>query len=318
MAESNGEQLAMALLGAMPAPMAERILSRMGPVADRLRPKLATLPKSTELLDAALAEFFDIHRILERGYLAAASRAEAAEKSTADAATTQATQPSDDPIEELRRLSPDRLLRALDGEPPSAIAQVLGCLDAEVAGTVLKGLPAEVRADVAMRFSQAGPRNYALVNAIAKVVAEKGNALSDQPETKTTDRLSDLATMLRGLPRDDRMNLLKVIETNDADLATKLRSKLFRFTDLLKVEDRPLQQLLLQINLRTLASALRGAEAGLSEKVLKNISARARDQFNEELEALGNLSSARVQEAQDEIVQMLRQFEEEGKITLEE
>lgn len=315
MADANGEQLATALLGAMPPLLAEKVLGKMGPVADRLRPLIATAPKSPDLLDAALGEFFDVHRILERGYLTAPAPAGAG-KPTPPAAGP--ARPPADPLEELKKLPPDRLLRALEGEPSSAVAHVLSCLDAATAGTLLKGLPADVRAEVALRYSQPGPRNFALLNAIAKVVAEKGNALVDQPEAQSTDRVADLATMFRGLPRADRVTLLQKVEASEPELAKNLKLKLFRFADLLKVEDRPLQQMLSQLNLRTVASAIRGVDSALSEKILRNISARARDQLTEEVEMLGNLGPAKIQEAQEEVLALMRQYEEEGKITLEE
>jgi flagellar motor switch protein FliG len=314
MVDANGEQLATAILGAMPPLLAEKVLGKMGPVADRLRPAIATAPKSPELLDAALVEYFDVLRILERGYMATpAPAAEGKSNSPGVPAPLQV-----DPLEELKKLKPDRLLRALEGEPSSAVAHVLTCLDAATASLVMKGLPAEVRAEVALRYSQPGPRNFALLNAIAKVVAEKGNALTDQPETKSTDRVADLATMFRGLPRAERVALLQKVEASEPALAKNLKLKLFRFTDLLKVEDRPLQQMLSQLNLKIIASAIRGVETELSEKILRNISARARDQMSEEVEMLGNLTPTKIQEAQDEVVSLMRQFEEEGKITLED
>ena len=312
MPEPTGETLASTLLGAIPAPLAEQILERLGPLAERVRPNIKN-PPSNELLDKALQEFFDIQRILERGYLRPGTPSE----SSAPIELVVAPPPVD-PILRLRAVTPDRILRALEGEPPSAIAHVLSCLDPAVAGAILKGLPAEIRSDVAMRYSQPGTKNFALVNAIATVVADKASLMDDQPEAQSTDRVGDLATMLRGLPRADRLTLLQTIEDTEPDLATQLRGKLFRFDDILKIDDRPLQLLLTQLNLRTIALALKGAESKLSEKLLRNISARAREQFNEETETLGTVTPAKIKEAQGEIAGLIRQFEEEGKITLEE
>jgi flagellar motor switch protein FliG len=317
MPDATGEHLTAALLRALPPDLAEQLLGRMGPAGDRLRAAVAApAVPPPEDLDAALAEFFDLHRILERGYVSTA--VPAGEYGPLAKPTEAEPPPPEDPIESVKKLSIDRLVRALDGEPPSAVALVLGRLDPALAGTVLKGLPPEVRADIALRYSQPGPRNFALVNQIARVVAQKGNTLAEQPADAETDRIADLAAMLRGLPRPERLALLQKIEATDFDLAAKLKAKLFRFSDLLKLEDRPLQQLLSQLNLRSIATALKGADPAISEKILKNISARSRELLNEEVEMLGSISAARVQEGQDEILTLLRQYEEEGKIVLEE
>lgn len=312
MAEPTGETMATALLGALPAPLAERLLARLGPLAERIRPN-AKAPVAPDVLDRALQEFFDIQRILERGYL----RPDAATETSKPIELVVASPPVD-PIARLKSLPQDRIIGALEGEPPSAIAHVLSCLDAAVAGAVLKGLPAELRSEVAIRYSQPGGKNFALVNVIANVVADKAGAMKDQPESQTSDRVTDLATMLRGLPRAERLALIQTIESREPDLANRIRTKLFRFEDLLKVEDRPFQLLIAQLSLRTVAMALKGADPKISEKVLRNISSRARDQFNEENESLGTVTAAKTKESQAEILSALRQFEEEGRITLEE
>ncbi|QEL13328.1 FliG C-terminal domain-containing protein [Limnoglobus roseus] len=321
MPDVNGEQLATALIRALPSDLVEQLLSRMGPTAERLRANLLTnaAPASPADLDTALTEFFDLHRILGRGYLPGAAAAGEYRPVAQSSDTVSLQAAPDDPIEELKKLSTDRLIRALEGEPPSAIALILTCLEPTVAGQVMKGMPAEVRADIAMRYSQPGPRNFALVNQIAKAVAEKGNGLIDQPtEAVGADRIADLAAMLRGLPRAERLAVLQKIEAADRDLADSVKAKLFRFSDLNKIEDRPLQQMLTQLNLRTIATALKGADEAVAAKIVKNISARTRELLTEEMEMIGNVSQAKNKEAQDEILAVLRQYEEEGKVSLED
>lgn len=312
MAEPIGESLAATLLGTLPASLAESLLARLGNDADRLRP-VAKSPPANEVLDRALSTFFDIERILDRG-----ARQVETTNPPAEAIELVVAPPPVDPISQLKALSTDRILRAIEGEPPSAIVHVLSCLDLSVAGAILKGLPPDVRSEVAVRFSHRGPKNFALVTAIARVIAEKAKAILDQPESESTDRVADVAMMLRSMPRAERLTLLQSIDESDPELATQLRAKLFRFEDVLKIEDKPLQQILGQINLRTLATALKSAEPIYSEKILRNISAKAREQFGEETEVLGTVSSSKSKEAQAEILNVIRRFEEEGKFTLEE
>lgn len=323
MPDANGEHLATALIRALPTDLAEQLLSRMGTAAEKVRANLlvSTAPTPPADLDTALTEFFDLHRIVGRGYLPTAPAGEySAVAKPVEAADPEKPAPPPDPIEELKKLPPDKLVRALEGEPPSAVALILSVLDADMAGRLLKSLPPDVRADIAVRYSQPGARNFALVNQIAQAVTDKGNSLADQPAAAAveTDRIADLAAMLRGLPRAERLAVLQKIEATDSELADKLRGKLFRFSDLGKIEDRPMQQMLTQLNLRSIATALKGAEPEIGEKILKNISSRSRELLNEEMEMIGSVSSAKVQEAQGEILAILRQYEEEGKVTLED
>ena len=93
---------------------------------------------------------------------------------------------------------------------------------------------------------------------------------------------------------------------------------LFQFDDIMRVDDRGLQTILMELDMKTLAMALKGAAETVVSKVSSNISSRAREMLNEEMALLGTIPSSRIQEARNKIVATLRQFEEEGKIMLSE
>lgn len=325
MAGMTGNQIAVTLLRALPADAAEQLLSRLDPAAgERIRAQLrdSVGPPPDADLDSSLSEFFDLYRIAERGLLPAppppvsltpAPPAPAAD-TPADAADEQP-----DPIPALRELPADKLVRALEGEPAAAVALLLSCLDKPAATAVIKGLSTDMRAEVAMRYSQPGARNHAVVQRLARSVVERGLALPDEPPpTPVDDRINELAEMLRELPRADRIHVLLKVENSDPELATKVRAKLYKMEDLLKVEDRQLQGLLAQVDMKTLASSLKGADERVAAKLSANISSRARDLLQEELGLMGSISSQQVQAAQGELMYLFRQFEEEGKITIEE
>jgi flagellar motor switch protein FliG len=329
MAGMTGTQIAVTLLRALPADAAEQLLSRLEPATgDRIRAQLrdSVGPPPDADLDSSLSEFFDLYRIAERGLLppppppVSLIPAPPAPVPTATAADTDAVAEAEpDPIPALRELPQDKLVRALEGEPAAAVALLLSSLEKPVAAAVIKALNPEMRAEVAMRYSQPGARNHAVVQRLAKAVTARAMALPDEPPPMPADdRISDLAAMLRELPRADRIHVLLKVENTDPELATKVRAKLYKMEDLLKVEDRQLQGLLAQIDTKTLACSLKGADERVATKLSANISSRARDLLQEEIGLLGNISSQQVQAAQGELMYLFRQFEEEGKITIEE
>jgi flagellar motor switch protein FliG len=322
MAARSGEEMAVTLLRALPADVAEQVLGRLDPAAaERLRSALPATPAPppADDLDPALTEFFDLLRIADR----ARSLPPAGEyRPTADKRTAKVDEfvepPPPDPIDELRELSPERLLKVLDGEPAAAAALVLTVLDPPAAGVVMKGLPAELRAQVALRFSQPGQRNYAVVRQLARAIVEKGRRVTDLPaDTPADARIADLATMLRALPRSDRSAVFQTMSQSDQALADRVRQKLFKFSDVAKVEDRALQGMLQQLNLKTIAVALKGADDSITIKVTSNISGRARELLQEEVSLLGSVSATQVEESRKEILQLLLKAEEEGAISLE-
>jgi flagellar motor switch protein FliG len=320
MAVMTGNQIAVTLLRALPADAAEQLLSRLDVTAsDRIRSELrdSVGPPADADLDSSLNEFYDLYRIAERGLLPAPPPPAPVTLTPID--PNAAPDPEPDPIATLKEMPADRLNRALDGEPPAAVALLLSVLDKPVAAAVMKGLSPEQRAEVAMRFSQPGNRNHAVIQRLARAVVNRGTALPDEPPpVPDDDRINDLAAMLRELPRAERILVLLKVENADPELATKVRTKLYKMEDLLQVQDRQLQGLLAQIDMKTLACSLKGADEAVAAKLSANISSRARDLLQEEIGLLGSISSQQVTTAQAELMYLFRQFEEEGKITIEE
>lgn len=329
MAAQPGEAMAANLLRVLPGDLAEQLLSRLDKsVSARLRTGLyAQDTPSPDELDAALNEFFDLLRISDRGRSANVS------DNDPDAVPLVASQvgvipggrlyppppPAPDPTVELRELSVEKMLKVLDGEPPAVTAMLLTVLDQPTASAVLRGLPPDKRASVAVRFSKPGNRNYSLIQQLARAVVDKGRRLAEQPtETPADARIAELAAMLRGLPREERLTLFKSMNETDAQLTDRVKEKLFKFDDVLKIDDRALQGILAQLNLKVIALALKGAEEQLTAKVTNNISSRARELLQEEIGLLGSVSPAQLDEARKEIVTLIRQGDEEGRFTISE
>ena len=77
-----------------------------------------------------------------------------------------------------------------------------------------------------------------------------------------------------------------------------------------------MQQLLREIDSKTLAISLRGANEEVREKFLRNMSARASEMLQEDMEAMGPTRLSDVESSQQEIIRAARRLEEEGKIVV--
>jgi flagellar motor switch protein FliG len=314
MPDLSGDDVAVVLLRALPAEVGEAILGRLdADAAERLRARLRDAPAeppSGPELDAALAEFFDLQRIVERP-------AAGAYRPVASPPPPPETPP--DPVTEIRAVPPDRLARALEGEQPGAVALVLSCLDATAAGQVMKRMPVEARAELAVRMTKLGTRNQALLQRLASAVAEKARRLADLPPEPTRDELvTNLADMLRAVPRAERMPVIERLQASDPALAAEVLEKLYRIDDLVRIPDRQLQGLLAELDVKTIAIALKNTAPAVRGKVTSNMSSRARAVLDEESELLGDVPGSKVKEAQNTVLALVRKGEEEGKVVIEE
>ena len=111
-------------------------------------------------------------------------------------------------------------------------------------------------------------------------------------------------------------NVLDQMDAQDPQVAESVRNLMFVFADIRKLTDREIQVLLRAVDQKKLVIALKAAEEELKEKILGNISEEARQTITEEMEFLGPMRLSEVEEVQLEIVQQVRQLEEEGQLTI--
>lgn len=310
MSESTGEDAALLLLRVLPVDVAENVLGQLGPDAgSRLRRRLRMAPNElppVPEMDDALAQFFDLHRMIK-----------ARDALTPEQKAAQAPPPPN-AIEELKRIPPEQIARALEGEQPGAIAMILGALDPATTGHVIRRLPMEIRAEIAIRLAKPGARNLALLMPLAEAVVQKTRQLKDvPPEPSQEELIQNLADMLRSFPRADRMPVVLKLEESDPELAAKVVERLYRMEDLLRIPDRQIQLLLGKLDVKTVAVALKGAVPAIVQKITNNMSSRSKEVLKEESELTGSIADSVVREAQGTVLAAVRKGEEDGQITMD-
>ncbi|MCP3861045.1 MAG: flagellar motor switch protein FliG, partial [Phycisphaeraceae bacterium] len=102
----------------------------------------------------------------------------------------------------------------------------------------------------------------------------------------------------------------------DAETTEQIREMMFTFEDLSRIDSRGLQKILSSIDVRQLATSLKGADQSLQDQILGNVSKRVRESVVDEKEFLGPLPIAEVQEARREVTRIARSLIEGGEISL--
>jgi flagellar motor switch protein FliG len=110
--------------------------------------------------------------------------------------------------------------------------------------------------------------------------------------------------------------ILEHIDQQDPQLSGEIKRLMFLFEDLLYVDDRGIQRVLREVDKRELALALKVVDDKLKDKVLRNMSERARDLLREELQYMGPVRLKEVESAQTRIVEIVKQLEDQGEIVI--
>ncbi len=99
-------------------------------------------------------------------------------------------------------------------------------------------------------------------------------------------------------------------------MSDEIAELMFTFDNLLDVDDMGIQRLLRDVNSETLVLALKGADSGLRDKVLNNMSSRAAEMLRDDMENRGPARVSDVEAAQKEILEVTRRLADEGEIML--
>lgn len=220
------------------------------------------------------------------------------------------------PFEFLQSGDPHQVVPLLTDEHPQTVALVLAHLRPETASAILADLPAESQAEVAHRIALLQGAAPDVVAVVADALRRKADALLAPVETAAVGGVDPLVEIIHRADPGTSTAILEGLAGRDGALAEEVRSRLFVFADILLLDDRAVQLVLRQVETSLLSLALKGAADDVREKVLSNLSERARENLLEEIDVLGPVRLAQVEEARSGVVAAIRALEEAGQVTI--
>ncbi len=219
------------------------------------------------------------------------------------------------PFEFLRRIPPERIAVLLRSESPQTIALVLASLHTNLAAGVLSHLPERQQPEIALRIARMGETSSRVVRQVEDALRHKLTAVAER-EYASAGGPKALAGILNHADRSLERNVLENLATADKGLAEEVRGMLFVFEDIVKLDERAIQQVLREVDQKDLVLALRGADESVKEILLANMSERGAAMLKEEMEIQPPQRKRDVDEAQSRVVGVVRKLEEAGTIVI--
>lgn len=219
------------------------------------------------------------------------------------------------PFEVARRADPMQLLTFLQGEHPQTIALVLSYIAAEQASQVLKALPPEIQSNVAQRIARMDRTSPDVVREVERVLETKIASLMTA-DFSNPGGIDVVVNLLNRVDRGTEKTIMGHLEDSSPDLAEEIKRRMFLFEDIARLDDRFVQRILRDVEIKDVTLALKGASDSIQQKFLANVSSRVADQVREDLQFLGPVRLRDVEEAQRRIVAVVRQLEESGEIII--
>lgn len=218
-------------------------------------------------------------------------------------------------IQDLTRLHPYQVAYAIRDEDAIIISLVIRNLATEHAAKTLEFLPESLRPAVFLQLAQ--PCNVS--DAVLEKILESTVQVAMRVEKRETvvDAAQQMVTLIRSVPKDIRVPMLEELQKTDEELSNKVKAQMYQFDDLALLGDRDLQQVLGQTSTDSLVLAVQGVDQSLIDKILGNMSKRARESFEEELSFKSNVKQEEIDVGRAEVVRVLAELDEAGTISLE-
>ena len=216
--------------------------------------------------------------------------------------------------EKLSNVQENVLANYLKNEYPQTVAVVLSKIRSEHAARVLAILPDDFALEVVKRMLS--------MEAVQKDILEKIEStlriefMSNLAQTQRRDAHEVMAEIFNAFDRQTEARFLTALEEEARESADRIKSLMFTFEDLAKLDAAGVQTLLRQVDKDKLAIALKGSSDKLKEFFFANMSQRAATMLKEDMEVMGPVRLKDVDDAQLQMVSKAKELESKGEIVI--
>lgn len=308
-----GEDLAREILRALPEQDVQRITEELADLR-------AVPPEISAEIVQEFWEMLETQQVMMHGGLDYASRLlqDAFGKQRAEDLmdlVRRAQEESHGNLAKLQKTDPLQLGKLLDAEHPQTIALVLAHLDPRRASLVLDNLSEERKVVSVRRLAEMRQFSPEMAQKVAQILHRRLENVGDN-KRKSYSGFKAVADLLNRQNAEEAKRILEVLEESNPELALGIRNLMFTFEDLVTVPAASIREIVSGVDKKQLALALRGANEELRAQVFKAMSSRAVEMLKEDMEVLGPVRSREVAAAQQEILNLARRLEAEGKVIL--
>ncbi len=206
------------------------------------------------------------------------------------------------------------LANYLKNEYPQTVAVILSKIRADHSSRVLAMLPENFAMEVIMRMLRMEAVQKEVLDHVERTL--RTEFMTNLARTARRDSHEVMADIFNSLDRNTENRFMTALEERNRESAEKIKSLMFTFDDLVKVDPQGVQTLLRQVEKEQLALALKGASDEVKDLFFSNMSERAGKMMKEDMEAMGAVRLKEVDEAQAAIVQTAKALSDAGEIVI--
>ncbi|MBL0610617.1 lateral flagellar motor switch protein FliGL [Aeromonas jandaei] len=215
-------------------------------------------------------------------------------------------------IQRLQWVPADVLARFFRNEHPQMQAVLLAFLPPQTASAVLDALPGSVHDDLLVRVASLSSVSEHVLGELRLTLDRCLAYVADQSGAKVNGvrQVADILNRYQG----DKEQMLSLLREHDGDMALEIEKNMFDFMTLRRQSDETLQRLVQEIPSELLALALKNTETSFRKVVLGAMPKRMAQALEDQIQHQGSVSLRKVEQAREEIMQLVRELVEQGEI----
>ncbi|MBE6467625.1 MAG: flagellar motor switch protein FliG [Alphaproteobacteria bacterium] len=208
------------------------------------------------------------------------------------------------------------LANYLKNEYPQTIAVILSKIKADHAAKVIALFPENFAMEIVMRMLRMDSIQKEVLDSLEKTLRKE--FMSSLSKSTRRDAHEFIADIFNSLDRNTETRFMEALEERNRESAERVKSLMFTFEDLTRIDSQGIQILLRNIDKDKLAIALKGASDTLKDLFFNNMSTRAGKIVKEDMDAMGPVRMRDVEEAQQYIVASAKDLAAAGEIVVAE
>ena len=319
----HGARKAAILCMALGTDRASRILQQLSTEqVERISREIATLPAvNAGTVGTVLDEFQQVSRAIESVAQGGVEYARQLLEQTLGPLKGKSVlqriqeQLVDTGLTRLRKAAPEALAGILRGEHPQTVALILAHLDVRQSSSVVEKMEPELASEALFRVARMDKISPEML-----LLVETG--LSSKTDIAMTEEMTAsggpgaVAKVLNLAGSTLEKQLLATIRERDGSIADAIQALMFVFEDILLVDGRGIQRVLREVEGKELALALKAASDELKAHIRANMSERAAQALDEEIEMMGPVRVRDVEAAHTRIIELVRGLADSGEIVI--
>jgi flagellar motor switch protein FliG len=206
------------------------------------------------------------------------------------------------------------LANYLKNEYPQTVAVVVTKIKPDHAARVLSQLPESFAMEVVMRMLRMESVQKDVLDDIERTL--RNEFMSNLARTNRRDPHEAMAEIFNNLDRASESKFIAALEERNRESAEKIKSLMFTFEDLAKLDSKAIQAVLRAVDKSKLPVALKGASEAIKTLFFANMSERAGKLLKEDIQALGPIRLRDVDEAQASIIGAAKDLAARGEIAI--